>query len=125
MVYFKTRIYYTPYKFLVKGGIKMAKDMLDAIYKTEEQCSKREADAKAHASQKIEQSRQEAAKLISKARENAINDADNLCRQAKAAGENDLKKAIGEAESRCNALSKTAEKNRSRVIKSAIEMLVG
>lgn len=103
----------------------MAKDMLEAVYEAEQQCSKREADAKADSARRIEQARQEAADLISQSKQKALSDAEGLYAKARTDGELELKSAVRAAEQQCAELSQTAEKNRSRVIDLVIKQLVG
>lgn len=103
----------------------MAKDMLEAVYEAEQQCSKREADAKADAAKRIEQARQDAADLISKSKQKALSNAEGLYAKEKNNGELEFKSAVRAAEQQCAELSQTAEKNRSRVIDLVIKQLVG
>lgn len=102
----------------------MAKNMLEAVIDAEQQCAKREANAKTAAAQKAEKAKQDAAELLSKAKEKALANAEALYAQAKADGEGELQKAVRNANRQCNELSQTAEKNRSRVIDLAIKQLV-
>ncbi len=111
-------------KPIVKGGNTMAKDMLDAVFEAEEQCAKREADAKSAAARKSETAKRDAELLKDKAKQTALADAEALYAQARAEGEKELKNALDKASVQCGAMSETAQKNRSRVIELAVKQLV-
>lgn len=103
----------------------MAKDMLDAVYKAEEECRQREAEAKSKASQAEQQAKKDCAKLIKDAEAKANADAQALFGKAKQSGEAELQKALNDAEKKCSAISATAEKNRTKVITNAVNYLIG
>ena len=73
----------------------MAKDMLDAIYNAEEDCRQREANARAESAEKVEQTKADAKQVV-------LSEKANL---------------------ECDILSRTADKNRKRVIDGAIQRL--
>ena len=98
----------------------MAKDMLDAVYKAEEECRQREAEAKSKASQAEQQAKKDCAKLIKDAEAKANADAQALFEKAKQSGEAEIT-----VETLCRKLSATAEKNRTKVITNAVNYLIG
>lgn len=101
----------------------MAKDMLDAVFKTEEECRQRQAKARLQAEDRIKQTKADAKKLI----DNIINESNKLSVEllTSVSKENDsqLESARQSAEDQCKKLSEIAEKNRSEVIKQAINIL--
>lgn len=101
----------------------MAKDMLDAVYEAEQQCARRESDAKAAAAEKMQRAKEDAANLIEAARKKALEDAELLYEKARSDGKSELNGAVSSAGSRCDALARTAEKNRGRVIELAVKEL--
>ena len=93
----------------------MAKDMLDAIYNAEEDCRQREANARAESAERVEQTKA--------AKEKAQKDADMLFEKTAKEGKKELEKASEKANLECDILSRTADKNRKRVIDGAIQRL--
>lgn len=102
----------------------MAKDMLDAVYEAEEQCAKREADAKTAAAKKVEAAKQDALQAQNNSKQKALLGAEALYAKTRAEGENLLREALAEADLRCSELSKTAQKNRVRVTELAVKQLI-
>lgn len=103
----------------------MAKDMLQAVFNTEEECKKRENDAKAEASKRIQQAKTEAAQLIKDTEASANLNAQAILDKERALGKEALEKARLDAEKECAVISETAEKNRTNVIKNAVSYLIG
>lgn len=102
----------------------MAKDMLDAIYNAEEDCRQREANARAESAERVEQTKADAKQVVVlSAKEKAQKDADMLFEKTAKEGKKELEKASEKANLECDILSRTADKNRKRVIDGAIQRL--
>ena len=101
----------------------MAKDMLDAVLNAENDCKAREAEAKAKAEQAVVQAEKDCERLIAISRAEAEKKAKEMFEKAKADGIKELEEAEALAEVKCNKISKNAEKNRSDVIKKAVNYL--
>lgn len=117
-----------PIKYAVcttEKGEYMAKDMLDAICAAEEECRKRESDAKKEAEQAVTQAKQDAARLILQREEKAHSDAEAELDKARAEGEKALAQAKADAEKECDRISALAEKKRPAVIQKAADALLG
>lgn len=103
----------------------MAKNMLDAVYKAEENCKQREAEARLTATQAENQVKKDCARLINETEAKANATAQTLFEKAKQNGEAEIEKALKNAEIKCAEISETAEKNRTTVIKHAVNYLIG
>ncbi|MCQ2514161.1 MAG: hypothetical protein MJ089_03590 [Ruminococcus sp.] len=101
----------------------MAKDMLNAIFNAENECKKRESEAKAQAQLKQEKAHNDAVELVRSAKLEAENNAQKLYKAVESENQKELEHAKRDAEKRCNVLSNTAEKSRSKVIKNVVAML--
>lgn len=103
----------------------MAKDMLEAVFAAEEECKIRESKAKADAAEAEKRAVDAAKALIAKAENDAKAKAEAKLEQARLNGNAELAKARAEADIKCAAVAKTAEKNRTQVIKNAVGLLLG
>ena len=102
----------------------MAKDMLVAVLKAENDWKEREADAKAKAEQAVVQAKKDCEKLIQNAKAEAETKAQAMFEKAKADGKKVLDEANALSEIKCKKISETAEKNRSDVFKNAVNYLI-
>ena len=101
----------------------MAKDMMKAIFEAEEECKARETQAKAQAAQDVKNANAEAKKLVDNAKAQAQTEALQLFEELKKEGAKELEQSMKTAKDRCAVISKTAEKNRSKVIEAVVEKL--
>lgn len=101
----------------------MAKDMLEAVYTVEEECKRRESDARAKADEIVENAKKEADKFICDTIRESNSKAEKLFEQAKLDSNSELKLAEENAEKQCTAISDLANKNRLNVIKKAVNCL--
>lgn len=102
----------------------MAKDMLDAIYAAEEEFGRREDEAKTQSAQTVAQAKQDAKELIDRRVKKAEEDARAELDAARADGEKTLAQANAEAQTECEKISASAEKNRPAVIRKAAEAIL-
>ena len=103
----------------------MAKDMLQAVFNTEEECKMRESNAKADASKRIQQAKTDAVQIVKDAENDANIKAQAILDNERLSGEKAFEKAKLDAKNECTIISDTAEKNRTKVIKNAVKYLIG
>lgn len=106
-----------------KGVELMAKDMLDAVFKAEEDCKQRQSEAKTQAENKIKQAKAEAKKLVDSLIVKGNEEAKTLFASAEKENDSQLKEASLLANKQCEQLSQIAEKNRKKVIVQAVNLL--
>lgn len=101
----------------------MAQDMLNAIFEAEEECKQREIQAKENAVKSREQAQKDASALVKQAVSDAENKAQQLFDSIKTDSNKELENARLAAKNDCERISKTAEKNRSKVINDVVDLL--
>ncbi len=103
----------------------MANDMLQAILDAEEECKKLETDAQTKADNAIHLAKINSVQIIKDAKEKANSDANTLLQKVKTENQAELEQALQNAEIQCNKITANAERNRTKVITSAINYLIG
>ncbi len=103
----------------------MAKDMLNAVLEAENECKLRVSDAKSRADMKITDAKKQAQKMIETAVANAQDNAQKAFDKVNSDAAIELKAAAALADEKCSRISQTAEKNRTKVIKNAVDFLIG
>ena len=97
--------------------------MIEAILQTEEECRKKEADAREHAEEKKRNARTDSARIISDAR----SEVDKMLRDDAAAIEKssqlELERDRKKTDAQCSALCSKADKNLDRVTKLVVEAI--
>lgn len=97
--------------------------MIEAILQTEEECRKKEADAREHAEEKKRNARTDSARIISDARR----EVDKMLRDDAAAIEKssqlELERDRKKTDAQCSELCSKADKNLDRVTKLVVEAI--
>ena len=102
----------------------MAEEFIRSVLDTEEECRKKEANAKSLADTKKQNAKIEAERSILEAKKSVDEmlqqDADAIAKSS----DKQLQREKDALRLKCEELSKTADKNRSRVTKLAAQLLV-
>ncbi len=101
----------------------MADQFIKSVLETEEECRRKEADAKSLADTKKQNAKLEAERIVAEAKESVEkmlkDDAEAIAKSS----DKQMEREKLKLEEECRKLSETADKNRSRVTSLVVDML--
>ena len=101
----------------------MASEFIQSVLQTEEECRKKEAQARQDAELKKQETKKKAQEIVEQARQQVEQMLEDDAKATSKSAEMRLEKEKAKVRGQCEELSRTAEKNMGKVRKMAVELL--